>query len=43
MQKKGAQLIDVTNQNFKFDFGELNLELLNTDIDPDELKYMIKK
>ena len=39
MQKKGAQLIDVTNQNFKFDFGELNLELLNTDIDPDELKY----
>jgi len=37
MAKKGAELIDVTNQNIKFDFGDFNIELLNTDIDPDEL------
>ena len=37
MQKKSAQLIDVTNKVIIFDFGDLNLELLNTDIDPDEL------
>ena len=39
MQKKGANLIDVTNKIVNFDFFELNFELLNTDIDPDELKY----
>ena len=37
MQIKGANLIDVTNQNIQFDFGDLHFELLNTDIDPDEL------
>ena len=37
MRIKGAELIDVTNQIINFDFGDLHLELLNTDIDPDEL------
>ena len=37
MQKKGASLIDVTNQKIQFDFGDMHLEMLNTDIDPDEL------
>lgn len=37
MKKKGAELIEVTNKIIKFDFGEFHLELLNTDIDPDEL------
>ena len=37
MQKKGAYLIEVTNQEIQFNFGDMNLELLNTDIDPDEL------
>ena len=37
MVKKGARLIDVTEKTIKFDFGDMNLELLNTDIDPDEL------
>ena len=39
MQKKGVELIDVTNKDIKFDFQELHFELLNTDVDPDELKY----
>ena len=37
MKKKGAELIDVTDKKINFDFGDMNLELLNTDIDPDEL------
>ena len=37
MEQKGTQLIDVTNKNIKFNFGDFNLELLNTDIDSDEL------
>ena len=37
MAKKGAELIDVTDQILKFEFGDFNIELLNTDIDPDEL------
>ena len=37
MTKKGARLIDVTEKIIKFNFGDMNLELLNTDIDPDEL------
>ena len=37
MIKKGARLIDVTEKIIKFDFGDMNLELLNTDIDPDKL------
>jgi len=37
MQKKGAYLIDVTNQEIQFNFGDMNLQILNTDIDPDEL------
>lgn len=28
MQKKGAQLIDVTNKIIEFEFGEFHLELL---------------
>ena len=39
MQIKGAQLVDVTDQIINFDFGDLHLELLNTDIDPDELNH----
>ena len=39
MQKKGAQLIDVTEKDIKFDMGDLHFELLNTDIDPDESKH----
>ena len=39
MEKKGAELIDVTDKIINFDFGDMNLELLNTDIDPNELKY----
>ena len=31
------KLIDVTNKFYKFNFGDFNLEILNTDIDPDEL------
>jgi beta-lactamase superfamily II metal-dependent hydrolase len=38
MKLKGAQMIDLTNNNIKFDFGEFNLEFLNTDVDPEELK-----
>ena len=37
MQKKGANMVDVTNKNIQFEFGDMHLELLNTDIDPDEL------
>ena len=37
MQKKSAQLFDLTNKHHEFDFGDLHLEFLNTDIDPDEL------
>ena len=37
MQKKGAELIDVTNIIINFNFGDFHIELLNTDIDPDEL------
>ena len=37
MRIKGAELIDVTNRIINFDFGDFHLELLNTDIDPDEL------
>ena len=37
MQSKGAELIDITNQNYNFTFGDFNLTLLNTYIDPDEL------
>ena len=37
MIKKGAILIDVTEKIINFDFGDMNLELLNTDVDPDEL------
>ena len=37
MEKKGAELIDVTDQNIKFEFGDFKIELLNTDIDLLEL------
>ena len=40
MQKKGAQMIDVTSKNIQFNLGDLHFELLNTDIDPqEELNY----
>ena len=39
MQKKGAQMIDITNKNIQFNLGDLHFELLNTDIDPQELNY----
>ena len=39
MENKSAEMIEVTDRNVKFNFGDLYLELLNTDIDPDELKY----
>ena len=38
MEKKGAELIDITDKVITFEFGDMTLELLNTDIDPDELK-----
>ena len=37
MKTKGAELRDITNQKVNFTFGDFYLELLNTDIDPDEL------
>ena len=37
MEKKGAELIDVTEQKIKFEFGDFNIELLNTDIHQNEL------
>ena len=37
MQKKSAQLVDLTNKDIKINFGDLSIEFLNTDIDPDEL------
>ena len=39
MEQKCAELIDVTDKIINFDFGDMNLELLNTDIDPNELNY----
>ena len=37
MEEKGAELIDVTDKNITFDFGDFHLELLNTEIDPEEI------
>jgi len=37
MAKMGAELIDVTDQKVKFEFGDFNIELLNTDRDLMEL------
>jgi len=37
MAKRGAELIDVTDQKIKFEFGDFNIELLNTEIHQDEL------
>ena len=36
MAAKGAQLIDVTNQNPQFKFGKFNIKLLNTEIANDD-------
>ena len=36
MAKKNAQLVDVTNKIIKFTFGDMNIELLNTNSDPNE-------
>ena len=32
MKKKGAQLIDVTNKKYEFNFGDMHFELINTNI-----------
>ena len=37
MKKKNSEMIDVTNKNISFNFNDLNLELMNTEIDSDEL------
>jgi len=37
MTKRGAELIDVTDQKIKFEFGDFNIELLNTEIHQNEL------
>ena len=36
MKTKSAQMIDITNNNITFDLGEFHIELLNTDVDPNE-------
>ena len=38
MKTKSAQMIDITNKRITFDFGEFHIELLNTDVDPNEKK-----
>ena len=36
MKTKSAQMIDTTNKKIAFDLGEFHIELLNTDLDPNE-------
>ena len=38
MKKKGAQLIDLTDQKYEFDFGDMHFELINTEIHKKEEK-----
>ena len=38
MKTKSAQMIDTTNKKIAFDLGEFHIELLNTDVDPNEKK-----
>ena len=38
MKKKGAQLRDLTDKEYEFDFGEMHFELINTNIHKKELK-----
>jgi len=38
MKTKSAQMIDITNKKIIFDLGEFHIELLNTDVDPNEKK-----
>ena len=38
MKTKSAQMIDITNKRITFDLGEFHIELLNTDVDPNEKK-----
>ena len=38
MKTKSAQMIDITNKIITFDLGEFHIELLNTDVDPNEKK-----
>ena len=38
MKKKGAQLIDVTDKKYEFDFEDMHFELINTDIHKKEEK-----
>jgi len=38
MEAKGAQLIDLTDQKYEFDFGDMHFELINTNIHKKEEK-----
>ena len=38
MKTKGAQLIDLTDEQYEFDFGEMHFELINTNIHKKEEK-----
>ena len=38
MKTKSAKMIDTTNKKITFDLGEFHIELLNTDVDPNEKK-----
>ena len=38
MKTKSAQMVDITNKKITFDLGEFHIELLNTDVDPNEKK-----
>ena len=38
MKTKGAQLIDLTDEEYEFDFGDLHFELINTNIHKKETK-----
>ena len=37
MQKKNAKLVEVTNKKINFNFGDMNIELLNTEMSPNNL------
>ena len=41
MMKKNAKLVDITNRRIRFDFGNMNIEFLNTETDLSE--YFIRE
>ena len=41
MKKKNAKLVEITNKKIKFDFGDMNIEFLNTETDYSE--YFIRE